>query len=216
MPHNPNRAHSQSVLSKMRAVIPNRILSIDESLRIAELQAAHLLALQGIDEGPVPEEIITELPKMRVEFVDVPLSGACYWDGAAWVIEINKTESWNRQRFVIAHEFKHIIDHGYTDRLYPPAECSHHVDHAELVADYFAGCILVPTVLLKRAWRHGIQKRPDLAEYFRVSERTVETRLIQVGLIDRAPRCLNRHHQRSRALRGLATIDNHGEQGATR
>lgn len=216
MPHNLKTVDDRSLLAKMRAVIPARRLSLDESLRIAELQAAHLLALQGIDDGPVPEEIITELPKIRVDFINVPVSGACYWDGNAWVIEINRRESWNRQRFVIAHEFKHIIDHGYTDRLYPQVECSHHVDHAELVADYFAGCVLVPTLFLKRAWRHGVQQRHDLAEYFRVSERTIETRLMQVGLIDRAPRCMNRHQQRARALRGLSVASDHREQGAMR
>lgn len=89
MPHNADSTIHHSILTKLRALVPHRHLSIEEALRIAELQATHLLALQHIDEAPVPSEVITELPKLRVEYANTPVSGACFWDGHDWVIELN-------------------------------------------------------------------------------------------------------------------------------
>lgn len=196
MPHSSHPRHTRSVLARLRALIPARALTFDEALRLAELQATHLLLLQQVAEAPIPEEIITELPRLRIASVDAPVSGACYWDGAEWVIELNRHQSWRRQRFVLAHEYKHILDHGYTQYLYPPGRCTHGLDHAEYAADYFAGCLLVPRTQLKRAFAHGIQRPQELAALFDVTESAIETRLRQTGVVDPPLRCIARHHQR--------------------
>ncbi len=54
-----------NVLTSLRDLVPIRPLTIVEALRIAELQATKLLELQGVTEPPVPEEIITELPRVQ-------------------------------------------------------------------------------------------------------------------------------------------------------
>lgn len=195
MPHSSRPDHHRSILARLRALVPARPLTFEEALRVAELQAAHLLLLQQVDDAPVPEEVISELPKLRIEYVAAPVSGACYWDGAEWVIELNSHQSWRRQRFVLAHEYKHILDHGHTPYLYPPGRCTHGLDHAEYAADYFAGCLLVPRIQLKRAFSDGIQRPQQLATLFDVSESAIDTRLRQTGLVDLAPRCIQRHHQ---------------------
>lgn len=200
MPHNPDSTVHHSILTKLRALVPHRHLSIEEALRIAELQATHLLALQHIDEAPVPSEVITELPKLRVEYANTPVSGACFWDGHDWVIELNPRQTHTRRRFILAHEYKHIIDHGLAGFLYPPQICSHGLDHAEYAADYFAGCLLVPKTQLKRAFAHGIQSLHDLARHFDVTERAIATRLKQTGLSDPTPRCMDRHHQQHNSI----------------
>jgi hypothetical protein len=215
MPHNIIQTNPEkSVIAKLRSVVPKRRLSIDEALRIAELQANHLLALGDVDAEPVPEQIISELPNIHVEYVTTPLAGTCFWDGHKWVVQINQKDTWVRQRFVLAHEYKHILDYGYTEWLYPSAPCTHELDHSEYAADYFAGCLLVPRVALKRAFAQGIQRPQQLAQHFGVSERTVETRLHQVGLVDPTPRCIDHHRMRNRSSallrRGHRKVINNG------
>ena len=59
-------AREQSVLAMLRALVPNRPLTPSETLRIAELQANHLLRHFQIETAAVPEEIVSELPRIRV------------------------------------------------------------------------------------------------------------------------------------------------------
>lgn len=181
---------NRSVLASLRAVIPTRSgISFDEALRVAELHANRLLELHQISDGPIPREIITELPKLKLEYVDAPISGASFWNGQVWVIQLNRHESWTRQRFTLAHEYKHIIDHGATTRLYTGTAKATSEELAEQAADYFAGCLLIPRKFLKRAWGNGVQRPRDLARLFHVSEQAITVRLAQTGLVERTRRC---------------------------
>ena len=185
----------RSVLATLRTLIPDRdIENFDEAKRIAEHQAAKLLTLHGITTWPVPVELIIEqLPKIRIEYCEQPVSGATFWNGSEWVIQLNRYENKARQRFSLAHEYKHIIDHGRTQQLYgskaAPQAAPQASKHAESAADYFAACLLMPKVLLKRAFFSGIQKPSELAELFGVSPTAMAIRLEQTGITERAPRC---------------------------
>lgn len=177
-----------TVLASLRALLPNRRLTIAEALRLAELQADRLLQLRGITEGPVPLAVVTELPRIAMA-VDPALSGlsasgASHWDSArrCWCIAVNPDEPRTRQRFTALHEFKHILDHyhpgllGRAERPMPGGASAEHV------ADYFAGCVLVPKRWLRAAYFGGIQDVYQLAELFDVSARAVDVRLDQLGL----------------------------------
>ncbi|UVJ38070.1 ImmA/IrrE family metallo-endopeptidase [Arthrobacter sp. CJ23] len=180
----------RSVLSSLRSLIPNRtVTEPEEALRVAEWQAMRLLQLHDITDGPIPVELIGELPKVRIEYVELPVSGAAFWDENSWVIQLNRHESWTRQRFTLAHEYKHIIDHNHADRLYTGTTWTTPQEQAERAADHFAGCLLIPKPLLKRVFFGGMQSTRELAEYFNVSEASIRFRLIATGLIDRPQRC---------------------------
>ncbi|WP_433703002.1 ImmA/IrrE family metallo-endopeptidase [Prescottella equi] len=189
MNNHPN-SDTRSILTQLRAVIPARTtIGFGEALRVAELHANRLLELHHVRSAPTPSEVVTELPKLHVERISAPVSGASFWNGHSWVIQLNRTESRARQRFTLAHEYKHIIDHGATDRLYPGSRRLSSAQQAERAADYFAGCLLVPRRLLKRAWGSGTQRPTDLAQRFGVSEAAITVRLAQTGLVDRTDRC---------------------------
>lgn len=173
---------TRSVLASLRAVTPQRAATFAEALRVAELQAARLLEIWNIDQPHVPSEIVSELPRVQVVRADLPVSGTSHWNGHSWVITLNEGEAWVRQRFTLMHEFKHVIDHGQTDQLYRGNGRHAPDEQAELVADYFAGCALVPKRLLKRAWGNRIQRVRDLATHFGVSEPAIRVRLAQTGL----------------------------------
>ncbi|MFH5207856.1 ImmA/IrrE family metallo-endopeptidase [Antrihabitans sp. NCIMB 15449] len=187
---------TRSVLASLRSVIPNReTVTFTEALRIAELQANKLLELHALTDGPIPGQLITELPKIRIDYTDSLVSGASFWDtrNGVWVIQLSRADSWLRRRFTLAHEYKHIIDHGRRGSLYRATARVSAEIQAEHAADYFAGCLLVPRRLLKRAWGNGIQRPSELARLFQVSQQAIGVRLRQTGLIEDRARWSHRH-----------------------
>lgn len=177
-----------SILKSLRALMPLRQLSLAEARQIAERQANRLLALHGIPGPAVPAEIITELPRVRVERAyDIPVSGSALWDGNYWVMTLNASESELRQRFSLMHEFKHILDHPFRhlmQRSAPAPEKS-----LEYIADYFAACVLMPKRWVKTAFFSETQSTEALADKFQVSRQAMSYRLHELGLVEPAPRC---------------------------
>jgi len=183
-------AREQSVLAMLRALVPSRALSAGEALRIAELQANHLLRHFAIETNAVPEEIISELPRIVVVREDgLPVSGAAHWNGHYWVITVNAEEPTVRQRFSVMHEFKHVLDHTTKQFLYHDRPFQTADEQAERVADYFAACLLMPKRVVKRLWCQGNQNLVELAKTLFVSTRALHYRLDQLGLLEPAERC---------------------------
>jgi Zn-dependent peptidase ImmA (M78 family) len=186
-----NQDKERSVLASLRSMVPPRRLQFTEALRIAEWQASRLLALSDIDHEPVPGELVSSLPRIRIQYRDLPTSGLSFWDGKMWVVCLNRSEPTTRCRFTLFHELKHIIDHGRTGLLYAGSQRHSADEQAEQAADYFAGCALVPRQFLKRAWGRQVQRPMVLARLFDVSPRAISVRLDQVGLTDPIPRCFS-------------------------
>lgn len=181
---------TRGVLAELRDLVPIRPLTREEALRLAEHQAQLFLVAVGVDRPAVPERVIAELPKFQVVRVSpLPVSGACHWSNGRWQILLNSAEPLVRQRFSLAHEFKHILDHRFIDVLYQAIPAHERAAFVEQVCDYFAGCLLIPRPWLRRAWREGIQSSPALAHRFGVSQAAINVRLQQVGLGQRPRRC---------------------------
>jgi Zn-dependent peptidase ImmA (M78 family) len=175
----------RSVLAKLRALVPQRALTAGEALRIAELQTHHLLREFRIDSEAVPEEIVSELPRIRVVREDgLPVSGAAHWNGHYWLITVNADEPIYRQRFSVMHEFKHIVDHTTKEFLYHDRPHQTAEEQAERVSDYFAACVLMPKVAVTRRWCGGQQNIGALANSLRVSGAALRYRLDQLGLTE--------------------------------
>lgn len=190
MTNNTHRINtSESVLKQLRSLMPSRVLSYHEALQRAELQAGRLLELHGISGGPVPIEIVTEAPRIRLAYDwDLPASGSAVWDGEDWVISLQPGENRQRQRFSLVHEYKHIIDHPTRHLIRGDHSLSADV-MAERVADFFAACVLMPKAWIKAAYFGGTQSVQALASRFQVSPHAMSVRLSQLGLTDRTRRC---------------------------
>jgi Zn-dependent peptidase ImmA (M78 family) len=174
-----------NVISRLRDVVPIRPLTQAEGLRVAEQQAAKLLFLSEVDRPPVPESIITELPRIQVErMTPSPAHGATQWSRGRWLIVINGADALGRQRFSLAHEFKHILDNPFISILYPDLRQRSHRDRAEHVCDHFAACLLMPRPWVNSIWSSGMHDMRRLARLFNVSQEAMEVRLLQVGLIE--------------------------------
>lgn len=186
-----------SVVAILRSLVPVRPLTYDEALRVAERQATWLLKLAGIDEPPVPEGVVTALPRFRVDRVErIPVSGSAHWVRGRWQIVLNAGERTTRQRYSLMHEFKHVLDNPLVDTVYRalPGLTSH--DRAELACDYFAACVLMPKPWVRRAWGPRGQDVSALARTFRVSRTAMHIRLVQMDLLDPPTT------SRSRSVRG--------------
>ncbi len=179
----------RSVLASLRRLIPERGVELPEALHIAELQADLLLELTG-DNPTTVDQRVARLPRICLQYRQMPTSGLSYWDGQAWIVCLNQTEPATRQRFTLLHEYKHIIDHGSTDRMFTGSPGRVAAQQTEQAADYFAGCALMPERLLRQAWRQGERRTEDLATMFNVSTRAVEVRLAQIGLKQNVQRCV--------------------------
>jgi IrrE N-terminal-like domain len=195
MHYNPNTqpTGSANVLAALRALIPREPLHLHEALGIAELQANRLLKMHGITDVPVPIEIVTDLPRLVIEYdPDLPeeaASGGSTWDGAraSWVICLNSSEPDTRQRFTLLHEFKHIIDHSSRGLLPTRGRRYDGLEPVEYIADYFAACVLMPKRLLKPAFYGTSQIPSELADLFDVSELAMTRRLTQLHLVEEHP-----------------------------
>lgn len=190
---NNTSAHTtnESVFRTLRSLMPARVLSYAEALQRAELQANRLLSLHSVTAPGVPIEIVTELPRVRVEQnYDLPVSGSAHWDGGFWVITVNGAEYSLRQRFSVMHEFKHILDHPTRHLIQgDPGRKLNPSAMAEKVADYFAACVLMPKAWVKSAFCNQSQSVEVLAEMFQVSQKAMSFRLSQIGLTVPVDRC---------------------------
>lgn len=182
-----NQPATPSTLSRLRALSPNVRLTRDDARVIAERQANRLIELLDASDGS-HESHIADLPRIRIIREALPTSGLSYWNGIEWIIALNESESPTRQRFSLLHEYKHVIDHGQQQALYASER------EAELAADYFAACVLMPKRDLKRIYCTVTQRVEALADYFGVSPSALRIRLEQTGLTEpftftRTPRC---------------------------
>jgi hypothetical protein len=173
------------ILRELRDLVPIRGLNQTEAFRIAELQANRLLERAGIKSPPVRGRVIEDLPRIQVERVTPNFaSGATQWSHGRWLIVLAASETRDRQRFTLAHEFKHIIDNPFIASLYPDAYGIPSHERAEQVCNYFAASLLVPRNWLQDLYREaGIHDARALSRIFRVSLPAMQIRLMQLGMV---------------------------------
>lgn len=175
-----------SALGELRGLCPSRPLAARDAGHVAERQAARLLSRLGIVGPPVPEEVIAELPHVRVRYVRARrIAAAARWRGGRWTIIVNATDTTGRQRFSLAHEFKHIIDHPLARVVYRDRAGRSAYLQAERAADVFAAALLMPKAWIKRAfYDQGIRDERVLAREFEVSVAAMRVRIDQLGLLE--------------------------------
>jgi hypothetical protein len=179
------------LLTRLRELVPTRGLSPAEARYIAERQAALLLAHAGIEKPAVPESVVTDLPFVTLtRRPGFPTSGMATQTDSGWVIVLRAEEAKVRQRFTLLHEFKHVLDDPFIEWLYPTRNDYSPEERAERISDYFAACVLMPRMWIKRDWAGGgIQDIDRLARRYQVSRVAMAVRLSELRLIGPRPRC---------------------------
>lgn len=169
------------VLHDLRALTPDRPLSHVERLRLAERQATELRRMLGVTDDRFPIHLLRHIPRVCVRIIDdLPVSGLTFWGDHTWKIQIRSEESLIHRRFTVLHEFKHIIDHPVSARLYDERAYVA-IGERELIADHFAACALLPAENLKTACTTQADRR-ELARRFGVGGRQLALRIAELGL----------------------------------
>jgi len=172
----------------LRAVVPNRRLTNGEVRQIVERQANTLRRMLDATEDRFPMSALEQLPRVELRpDTDMPGSAMALWNGNSWVILVNTTEVANRQRFSTLYELHHIICHTTKRQMFGSDDTRNPA--AESAADYFAACVLMPKLLVKRYWGTGPRTVSAMAQRFGVSAQAMSYRLNQLGLTEPRKRC---------------------------
>jgi len=170
-------------ISILRTLLPARAMTWSEAHSIAERQAALLLDLLNIAEPPVPQFVISSLPGIVVDWrEDWPTSGMAVKARSHWRIVLKTSEPRQRQRFSLAHEFKHVLDDPVIDRTHAHLKPHRRQERAERLCNYFAACLLMPRPWIKHDYYGGLQNVRALARRYYVSQEAMTTRLSELGL----------------------------------
>lgn len=178
------------LLAHLRQPVPKRALTYSESLAIASHQALVLRDLLGVVVPAMPLAWVSELKRVTLEVVPAHLlgdgtSGLTTRQNGRYLVRINRNRPRVHRRFTLAHELKHVIDYPYA-RIWhaglSPSDPEAERYRIERLADQFAANLLMPSMLVKRAWMKGIQHPRTLAQVFEVSVDAMRIRLDNLGL----------------------------------
>ncbi|WP_290705317.1 ImmA/IrrE family metallo-endopeptidase [Amphritea sp.] len=163
------RAHSEfDDLSSATDVVK---FANDHGIVCAPLDVSELTKLLGI--------------KMRFEPMDGDESGSLKKEKKTdeWIMTINSLHHPHRQRFTIAHELGHFIQHSVLSDSFEDATFFRNGDmnRMETEANQFAAELLMPEDDFHSAISTGSQKVEDIAEFFHVSSMAVRIRAKSLG-----------------------------------
>ncbi len=153
--------------------------------QLVEMLAQKYLKMGEVRCPPVPTALITRFDQQHaVEVRQLPLKvyhGAIWYHKDGWVIQVKDGDVPATKRFTILHEAFHILAHCRTSPVFRKRG-SILGSFNELLADEFAGCILMPREWIKEKWAE-VKDVDRMAEIFDVPKSAMCIRLRQLGLI---------------------------------
>jgi len=153
--------------------------------QLVERQAQKYLKIARVQCPPVPIKLIALADERRsIEVRLVPLKschGAIWGLRGRWVIQLNVNDTPARRRFALFHEGFHIIAHRKGTPVFKKSEYGAG-SFNELLADYFAGAMLLPREWVKEKWAE-VGDVDRMAKIFDVPKALMWIRLREIGLI---------------------------------
>jgi len=153
--------------------------------QLVEKLAQKYVKKGGVSSPPVPTKLISLADKdTPVEVRSLPLKnyhGAIWRLKDKWVIQLRAKDKPCMKRFTLFHEAFHILAHCQATPVFsrPGKEDAY---FNELLADRFAGCVLMPEDWVVEKWRE-VDNIGRMAEIFDVSESQIWYRLKLLHLI---------------------------------
>jgi len=162
-------------------------------LKQKKIQAGvrRLLHDNKITRPAVPVDAIADALGIAIRYEPAPdgLSGALIRKKGEVFIGVNSSHHINRQRFTIAHEIAHFVLHKgmktHVDEDFRINLRDGRTNQEEIEANVFAAELLMPVEFITRdAERSKIIDVRRFASRYQVSQRAMEIRLANLGLID--------------------------------
>ncbi len=133
----------------------------------------------------MPSELISVADEQHtIETRLLPLKvyhGAIWHLREGWVIQLKDDVSSASKRFTLFHEAFHILAHCRTTPVFRKRGTMQG-SFNELLADYFATCILMPKEWVKKKWAE-VKDVDVMAEMFDAPKSAMWLRLRQLGLV---------------------------------
>jgi len=152
---------------------------------LVEMLAQKLLTRGRVHSPPVPNKIYRLADEQRpIEIHPLPLKvyhGAIWHLRDGWVIQLKADDTPASQRLTLFHEVFHILAHCKTIPVFSKRQAVQG-SFNELLADYFACCILLPREWVKKKWIE-VNDLDRMAEIFEAPKSVMWLRLRQLGLI---------------------------------
>lgn len=152
--------------------------------------ASDLLQLandNGIESSPLDVSALTKLLGIKMRFE--PMSGdesGCLKKEAktgGWIMTVNSLHHPHRQRFTIAHELGHFIQHSILADSFEDSAFFRNgeMNRMETEANKFAAELLMPDTKFNEFVSAGSVRVEEIAEFFQVSSMAVRVRAKQLG-----------------------------------
>jgi hypothetical protein len=168
-----------SKLEFIRCAKAGRIFQLVEKL-------AHKYFKMGkVHSPPIPAVLVALCDKSHpIEVREVPLKayhGAIWRLRDKWIVHLNENDTLGRKKFSLFHEAFHILAHCKATPVFRKTGVKQG-SFNELLADHFAGCILMPPEWAREKWAevHDLDK---MAEIFQIPKSVVWFGLKGTGLI---------------------------------
>ena len=156
------------------------------ALLLVERLAQNYLKRAKVHCPPVSEELAYLADQHHpIEVRPISLKschGALWRLNDSWIIQLNENDTPARRRFALFHEVFHILAHRRTNTLVFKKRGHDVGSFNELMADYFAACILLPKGWVRGKWSE-VRDLDQTAKIFDVPESIVCIRLKRLGLI---------------------------------
>jgi Zn-dependent peptidase ImmA (M78 family) len=153
--------------------------------KLVEKLANRLLKKLRIHRFPVSENVVYRLGAgQAVEIRYIPMKachGALWHRDGRWIIQVNKNDDLKTQRFTIFHEAFHILAHCRTQPVFRKMGLMRG-SYNELLADFFAVCMLMPKEQVKQQWQQ-VKDLNAMADLFKVPKSAMWYQLKENDLI---------------------------------
>ena len=153
--------------------------------QLVERVAEEFIKRAGAHCPPVPAEIVPLIDEQhRIEIHQLLLKayhGGVWHLKDKWVIQLKGDDPPAAKRFTLFHEAFHILAHCRATPVFRK-RYGKVGSFNELLANYFAGCILMPRKWVKERWVE-VKDLDRMSEIFDVEKSLMWIRLREIGLI---------------------------------
>ena len=153
--------------------------------QLVEVLAQKYLKMGRVRCPPVPTALVALVDQRGA--IEVRLLALKAYHGAiwhlkdGWIIQLKANDTSAVKRFTLLHEAFHILAHHRTTPVFKKRGAIQG-SFNELLADYFAICILTPRRWVKEKWAE-VKNLDRMAKIFGVPKPVMGIRLRQLGLI---------------------------------
>ena len=153
--------------------------------QLVEMLAQKYLEIGKVSSLPVPTGIVSLADEQsRIEIHTLPLKsyrGAIWRLNDGWVVQLKDGDTAAAKRFALFHETFHILAHCGGTPVFKKRGLEQG-SFNELLADYFASCILMPRERVEEKWAE-IKNLDTMAKISAVPKSSMCIRLKWLGLI---------------------------------